>query len=649
MGDTMAKDETSKKTHKYRGTIRPDVADVRDHTYRPALGILPERFLCPAANPHDASVGGILTIRDQEDRPSCIGEALAATVDIQKIEALRRLDPKHVRTGFRPSSADMLHVMAMEVESVDLGRSTEDVYSLRSGLKGFYNTGVCSVATWDKYHQPRTRRPLGFDSVSVEISREAYGSTLGAYYRVQSYINDYHSALIEAGALYVSAQLNGGWNSPKAGIIDPRATGTPPANGHAFVIVGYDRSGFLVLNSWGTDWGGYSFAGGPPLPGIALWTYEDWSRNVTDAWALRLAAPTPDSFLSARGQHGAAMYGPIAATHDGPSVRRMEVLGHYIHLDDGSHVEQCAYPSSRLSLDTTLKHLATETSDQLADLRLTIHGDTMPTADLMKRVAEAIAGDKADKVHGISLIWANDLLSGAAEALKPLFDSALAVAKGNRDDADLRIEQVTRPVGRALWRDVHRSAAKASAAEGDARHALGALVGFCTETGIRLHIVTEGAGVLLLASLLGGEAGGPNGLSGVLDSLTMVAPLITRKEFNLTIGRFLLTWQKGQARRAVILKPDKHLDDRLCVGSYSRSWTDLVSRAFEDTPELLVGAHDFRGYLPSKPRKEALPTPDRPSGDLGSGAVLQHKTVLEVTKAAVKPAPRKSAGKKHQS
>ena len=643
MGDAMGNAVKPKVAHKYAGTIKPDVADVRDHTYRPALGILPERYLCPVADPNDAVVGGILTIRQQGARPSCIGEALAAAVDIQKIEALRRLDPKTVRAGFTPTSAAMLHAMAMEVESLDLGRSTQDIYSLRTGLKGFYNSGVCSENTWQQHHQPGTRRHLDFDSVSVEISREAHRSTLGAYYRVQSYINDYHSALIEAGALYVSAQLNGGWHDPQGGIIDQNAPRDPPADGHAFVIVGYDQTGFLVLNSWGDDWGGYPFAGGPPLPGIALWTYEDWSKNVTDAWVLRLAAPTPGSFLAARGQHGAAMYGPIAATHDAPSVRRMEVLGHYIHLDDGSHVERCAYPSSRQSLETTLEHLAQKADDQLADLRLTIHGDTMPTADLMKRVAEAIVGDKADGVHGISLIWANGLLSGAAEALKPLFDSALAVAKGNRDDADRKIEQVTRPVGRALWRDAHRSAAKASEVDGDARHAIGALVEFCGATGKRLHIVTEGAGILLLAALFRADGVEAAALADVLDSMTLVAPLITRQEFNDTVGRFLLTWQVGDDRRALILKPDKQLDDRLCVGTYSRSWTDLVSRAFEEKPGLLVGAHDFKGRLPSKPASKKLPAPDRPSGDLGSSAVLQHEKVRALTQVAVKVPHHRSA------
>ena len=69
---------------------------------------------------------------------------------------------------------------------------------------------------------------------------------------------------------------------------------------------------------------------------------------------------------------------------------------------------------------------------------------------VMIRIAQSIAADKANGVYGISLLWVNGLLYGAADALKPLFDSALAIAKGNRDDADRRIESTSRPVGRAL-------------------------------------------------------------------------------------------------------------------------------------------------------------------------------------------------------
>ena len=52
--------------------------------------------------------------------------------------------------------------------------------------------------------------------------------------------------------------------------------------GHAFAIVGYDRHGFWIQNSWGPDWGS---------GGLARVSYADWLENGSDIWVARLGAP----------------------------------------------------------------------------------------------------------------------------------------------------------------------------------------------------------------------------------------------------------------------------------------------------------------------------------------------------------------------
>ncbi len=628
-------DDLPREGPEYTGTIIPDPADVRDLIYRPTLGLLPERYLCAAMEPQNSGYRKNLTIRSQGSAPTCIGESLAALLDIQRIETYcKNGDLTGAQAHVMPASGAMLYAMALDVESTERGRKATDIYSLRSGLKGFYNTGVCTETTWNN----RLLKNMGdtVESASVTAMQEARNVTLGAYYRVRSFINDFHAALVEAGALYVSADLHDGWQTPNAGVIGP-AESTVFGGGHAFVIVGYDRRGFLVLNSWGPAWGGYRLGNGPPLPGIALWTYEDWANRVIDAWVLRLAAPTPEAFRFAIGAHGTAMFGADQAPLAAPQpARRLEVLGHYIHLDDGHHVTTGSYPGSRESLKTTLDHLGSEAKRNITDIRLTIHGDIMPTQDVMSRIARSTCEDKAAHVHGLSLIWVNGLLSGSADALKPLFDAALAIAKGNRKDADERIERVARPVGRALWRDAKRAAETAAARvpkDGDAADTLNQIIGLCQRAGKRLHIVSEGAGILLLAELL---REGPDAdaeardaaLSDVLASMTLVAPLITRQAFEATVGRFLEVWNTRTQRRATMFRADAAFDERLCVGTYSRSWTDLVSRAFEEEPQTtLIGAHAFRGRLRGKPDRPALDVPDQKNGDLSFSSVLQHAAV----------------------
>jgi hypothetical protein len=611
--------------------ISRDASDLRDLIYRPSLALLPAKFLCAAVDPR-GDYCGILKVRDQHDRPSCIGEALAALIDIQRIESYRnRNDPTNAKKDVHPASAAMLHTMALEIETIEHGKQAREIYSLRSGLKGFYNTGVCTEEFWAA--QTKQTRRAEFDVATVETMREARNVTLGAYYRVRSFVNDYHAALLEAGALYVSAELHCGWTSPVAGRIVPGpVTDNNLRSGHAFVIVGYDDDGFLVLNSWGPKWGGYVPKGLSSLPGIALWTYEDWARCVLDAWVLRLAVPTPESFRYTVDQQGAAAYGADQPALASPSVRRQSVLGRYINLDDGRHLRTGSYPSSRRSLETTLNDLRQSGPDSFEAFRITLHGDTTATEVVMARAAHAIPKDKQSRIHGLSVLWVNGLLHGASAALKPLFDAAMAIAMGNRADADRRIELMVGPVGRALWRDVQLSARVAGGPGGDAADAVARIVALCAERSRQLHIVSEGAGSLLLAELLRTalvRRAKPDALASVLGSLTMVAPLNTGQDFNEKIGPFLDRWGAVRGLRATIFKPDRNFHERLSVGDYGRSWTDLVQNALQQEKQILVGAHRFPGPLKGDPRIICLAPPPRRSGDLNSADILQHEDVAK--------------------
>ncbi|MCS5945203.1 hypothetical protein LNP25_01220 [Klebsiella variicola subsp. variicola] len=64
------------------------------------------------------------------------------------------------------------------------------------------------------------------------------------------------------------------WRSSRS-IGKPTKTG-----GHAFALVGFNRDGFIVQNSWGTEWG---------CGGFAVLSYADWLTNAMDAWWRRWA------------------------------------------------------------------------------------------------------------------------------------------------------------------------------------------------------------------------------------------------------------------------------------------------------------------------------------------------------------------------
>ncbi len=121
---------------------------------------------------------------------------------------------------------------------------------------------------------------------------------LGAYYRVETRsITDMHVALNEVGILYASAVCHAGWdkgldavkNPAIASINDiwtiPYQKADPDDGGHAFAIVGYNSQGFLIQNSWDTNWG---------TGGFGILTYRDWLENAMDCWVAQLGVVTQE-------------------------------------------------------------------------------------------------------------------------------------------------------------------------------------------------------------------------------------------------------------------------------------------------------------------------------------------------------------------
>ena len=168
-------------------------------------------------------------------------------------------------------SANMLYRMAQYHEAADeIGAAAArtakpsreaGVRSLRSAIKGFYHHGACLASVWPDDD--------GGSQAGV-AGRGAGGRRRAAVPRRLLYVADTAQPL-PRGAPRQRHHPGGGARSTTAG--KPRrwprrprrvAPGTIPWKGrrgkpddlHAFLIVGYTRDGFLVLNSWGEEWGG---------------------------------------------------------------------------------------------------------------------------------------------------------------------------------------------------------------------------------------------------------------------------------------------------------------------------------------------------------------------------------------------------------
>ncbi len=281
----------------------PDAFDERDLMYRPRLAPLPDamdRRDTPRKDRYVLTQAG----------NSCTGHAVASVINIVSLHA-RKLRAKPSRALIKVSPY-MLYWLARRYDEFD---GEEDAgSSLRGVFKAWFNHGVCPEKLWQTL------------DAAVDLEDQTFMAAcrdypLGAYYRVNPYrLDDMQSAISELNAIAVSAVVHNGWVKParergpdgKYVHVIRKPAQAQVMGGHAFALVGYNRIGFLVQNSWGEDWGKGGFA---TLP------YDDWLDNAYDAWVARPGVPqTP--FDNPRSRTTVATGGAIV-TGPGPDMERL--------------------------------------------------------------------------------------------------------------------------------------------------------------------------------------------------------------------------------------------------------------------------------------------------------------------------------------
>ncbi|HET9068802.1 MAG TPA: C1 family peptidase [Amaricoccus sp.] len=589
------------------GGIVNDPIDVRDRPYEPTLAPLaPHLWPDPrvlAALRDPASPWGLP--RSQGDEGTCGGQALGALIDLQRIAA-------EVAEPY-PVSARMLYQTARLKRDV----GGEEGVSLRDVIKGFYNYGVCRDALWPY----RAGDEPG--QLSIERARDAKNLSLGAYYRLRPNLNTYHAALHETGAILVSAELHDGWRHDRvreaAGtIVAPRpgqARGALGAERHAFVVLGYTPEGFLVLNSWGRDWGGLippattppavtpgeaatEAAPPTPVPGLALWRYDDWADTIMDGWVLRLGVGAAEAFEFSIGDQGLG-FGAEGAAAASPRVRSTPVhaiLGNFLHLDDGDFVASGAFVSTRRTLDETRRLLEEDAASPkpYRGVLLTFAGGLAGLSDAADHVARWKRSVKDAGWYPFSILWCVDYVEQAQSVLDGVFRDAGKRAGAPGPRLDRVIEELAHGIGRALWRDIGRAAERAARPGGPLHDLAYAGAGLlATRPDFSLRIVTESEGAIALAALLRAMRTEPFSAEAgpffeMLESVDLVAPPLEVGEFFALAADLDAGWSAARPdRRLRVHLPDARDEKRLAVPPYGLSYFELVRRAFVGRPDAL--------------------------------------------------------------
>jgi len=325
-----------------------------------------------------------------------------------------------------------------------------------------------------------------------------------------------------------------------------------------------------------------------------------------DAWVLRLGVEAPGAFKQTVGQQG--IFFEVNPLRSGTGACH-ELQGHFAHLDDGRHVRQGSYYSSRSEVETTAAALRKTPRPVVLMIQGSLLGMTRAFDFEIRRRAVVEAARISPRLFPYSLFWCNDFVDSSTAVLTRLFDEAVAQAGPRGPALETAIERATHGIGRAFWRDIKRAADTATRRNdpsdtdriGDAAHLLDRFLGI---EGVDLHLVIEGAGAVLFGRYLAARGAGLDALAPALEetfsriaSLALITPTLEFDDFAGPYRQLIAHLgardrarikpgssdgtRRKTAGRAFLWTPSEALEGKLCVGVYSNSILDLVLYGFE--------------------------------------------------------------------
>ncbi|MEO5580187.1 MAG: P-loop NTPase fold protein [Gemmatimonadaceae bacterium] len=177
--------------------------------------------------------------------------------------------------------------------------------SARGAMVGWWEHGVCDLNDWP-----------GIASEAPVLSKEALDRAEAgkptAFARVKTDVESLRAAVYHLHAVFVSVLTTSAWDDPRDGVIQ---SGGEIRGGHALAIVGYTRTGFILLNSWGEKWGGVQ-VGDAALGGTAILPYDDARTGLTDAWVARISGRILSRRAHRAGYRTDSVEGEIRASDD---------------------------------------------------------------------------------------------------------------------------------------------------------------------------------------------------------------------------------------------------------------------------------------------------------------------------------------------
>ena len=560
----------------FKRVAKPDSIDFRDRPFTPNISITPALELFPKR---------AMKVKYQGQTNACTGFGLSLVVEhLLRHSTRRKIEPV--------VSPYMLYSMARRYDEFP-GSVDDDGSSLRGALKGWFKHGVCSDSLF-----PSLEMPQASNIKKDDWWLDAVRRPLGAYYRIDPRsITDMHAALNEVGILYVSAGCHSGWDD--GGRVPPLKRRPPSfANmwvipvkggnaqhpGHAFAIVGYNETGFLIQNSWGTDWGSY---------GYAILTYDDWLRNAMDCWVAQLGVVTKEHEAIAGSislRAGADGKVALAASE---VLRNREIAPFIINMGNNGALSNSG--TFRTTPDDVRAivdvHLAAARKlwglqDQPIDVCIYAHGGLVGEAAAAEIAASWISLLYERRIFPIFLMWETDFITTVMNTIE---DRIKGIPRTAGFSAVLekwwnqRLERLLARPGTQIWGEMKQNADALSQFKKDVKDDLqaGAVLLYrhfkhqVENKKVRMHMVGHSAGAIVASYMIDRLV--QDGMA--LESLSFLAPAVTLQTF----GKHLLPHLKSKAvkRYQQFHLSDRAEEDDPTCGPYRRSLLYLVSESFE--------------------------------------------------------------------
>jgi len=431
----------------FEATATPDPFDARDLEYLPRLEPLPVSVNQRAAR----------HVVLHQEGSSCTGHAVAGLMDTVLSRSLGA-------DGIPPRvSPYMLYRLGRRYD--EFPGEADAGSSLRGVFRGWFHHGAALAEAW-----PRLRMNPEPDLTDDVFARTCRERPLGAYYRVSAFrLDDMQSAINELYAVAASGAVHDGWRVPVI-MKDPvtkkdmhvilRSEESESLGGHAYILVGYNQVGFLVQNSWGTDWGDGGFA---TLP------YDDWLDSAYDAWVARPGVPqTP--FARPRTRTATASFGDLATA---PGTDLHSLQAHVIDLANNGRLSQSGkFTSWPGQIHQAFAHMNefharwAREGDTTRRVVLYAHGGVVDEALGLKIAQQQLGWWLNNHVYPLFFVWESGPLDTAANWISDRVNSLWPFRAAGWDlweGMDRLVEGLSRDNFWWMWGEMKQNAAAASA------------------------------------------------------------------------------------------------------------------------------------------------------------------------------------------